>query len=194
MADGTGPAAATVILDIGAAAELESDMSKLIVLFVALMTPSLTTNVLAAPSNEEDVRKFVFGFVTAWNQHDMEAFGKLFAADADFVNVVGVRWKGRESIQLHHAWSHGTIPRDTPGFEKSDPHYGIFKTSTLQFTKIDVRFLRNDVAVALVDSELVGDARIANPRQGVLTLVLIRQAGSWLIAAAQNAEINRTVK
>jgi len=194
MADGTGPAAATVILDIGAAAELESDMSKLIVLFVALMTPSLTTNVLAAPSNEEDVRKFVFGFVTAWNQHDMEAFGKLFAADADFVNVVGVRWKGRESIQLHHAWSHGTIPRDTPGFEKSDPHYGIFKTSTLQFTKIDVRFLRNDVAVALVDSELVGDARIANPRQGVLTLVLIRQAGSWLIAAAQNTEINRTVK
>jgi ketosteroid isomerase-like protein len=194
MADGTGPAAATVILDIGAAAELESDMSKLIVLFVALMTPWLTTNVLAAPSNEEDVRKFVFGFVTAWNQHDMEAFGKLFAADADFVNVVGVRWKGRESIQLHHAWSHGTIPRDTPGFEKSDPHYGIFKTSTLQFTKIDVRFLRNDVAVALVDSELVGDARIANPRQGVLTLVLIRQAGSWLIAAAQNTEINRTVK
>jgi ketosteroid isomerase-like protein len=196
MADGPGPAAATVILDIGAAAELESDMSKLLILFavVALMTPSLATNVVEAPSNEEDVRKFVFGFVTAWNQHDMEAFGKLFAADADFVNVVGVRWKGGESIQLHHAWSHGTIPRDTPGFEKSDPHYGIFKTSTLQFTKIDVRFLRNDVAVALVDSELVGDARIPNPRQGVLTLVLIRQAGSWLIAAAQNTEVNRTVK
>ncbi len=32
MADGPGPAAATVILDIGAAAELESDMSKLLAL------------------------------------------------------------------------------------------------------------------------------------------------------------------
>jgi ketosteroid isomerase-like protein len=159
-----------------------------------LVTSLLATNVLAAANDEEDVRKFVSGFVTAWNQHDMEAFGKLFATDADFVNVAGARWKGRESIQINHAWSHGTIPRDTPGFEKSDSHCGIFKTSTLRFTQIDVRFLRKDVAVALVNSELVGDARTPNPRHTVLTIVLIRQNGGWLIAAAQNTEINRTVK
>jgi ketosteroid isomerase-like protein len=149
---------------------------------------------LGRQNDEEDVRKFVSGFVTAWNQHDMEAFGKLFATDADFVNVVGARWKGRESIKMHHAWSHGAIPRDTPGFEKSDPHYGIFKTTTLRFTQIDVRFLRKDVAVALVNSELVGDTRTPNPRQTVLMLVLIRQNGGWLIAAAQNTEIHGTIK
>jgi len=159
-----------------------------------LATSLLATDALAAANNEEDVRKFVSGFVTAWNQHDMEAFGKLFAADADFVNVAGAWWKGRESIQMNHAWSHGAIPRDTPGFEKLDQYYGIFKTSTLRFTQIDVRFLRKDVAVALVNSELVGDARTPNPRHTVLTIVLIRQNGGWLIAAAQNTEINRTVK
>ena len=124
----------------------------------------------------------------------MDAFGKLFATDADFVNVAGARWKGRESIQMNHAWSHGAIPRDTPGFEKLDPYYGIFKTSTLRFTQIDVRFLRKDVAVALVNSELVGDARTPNARHTVLTFVLTRQNGGWLIAAAQNSEINRAVK
>ena len=161
---------------------------------MALVTFLSATNVLAAANDEGDVRTFVSGFVTAWNQRDMEAFGRFLATDADFVNVAGARWKGRESIQMHHAWSHGAIPRDTPGFEKSDPHYGIFKTSTLRFTQIDVRFLRKDVAFALVNSELVGDARTPNPRHTVLMFVIVRQNGGWLIAAAQNTEINRTVK
>jgi ketosteroid isomerase-like protein len=159
-----------------------------------LGTSLLGTDALAAANDEEDVRKFVSGFVTAWNHHDMETFGKLFAPDADFVNVAAARWKGRESIQINHAWSHGTIPRDTPGFEKLDQYYGIFKTSTLRFTQIDVRFLRRDVAVVLVNAELVGDARTPNPRHTVLTFVVTRQNGGWLIAAAQNSEINRTVK
>jgi uncharacterized protein (TIGR02246 family) len=160
----------------------------------ALATFLSATSVLAAGNEEENVRTFVSGFVTAWNQHDMEALGKLFAEDADFVNVAGVRWKGRESIQRNHAWAHGTIPHDTPGFEKAGPVYAIFKTSTLRFTQIDVRFLRKDVALALVNTELDGDARTPHPRQSVLTRVLTREKGGWLIAAAQNTEINRTVK
>ena len=95
---------------------------------------------------------------------------------------------------MHHAWSHGAIPRDTPGCDKSDPRYGISKTSTLRFTEIDVRFLRNDVAVVLMNAEMVGDTRSPNPRHGVLTFVLIRQNGGWLISTAQNTKINRTVK
>jgi uncharacterized protein (TIGR02246 family) len=71
----------------------------------------------------------------------MDAFGKLFAIDADFVNVAGNWWKGRQEIQMQHAYSHGTIPADTPGFEEVRRYYGIFKTSTLRFTQVDVRFL-----------------------------------------------------
>lgn len=152
------------------------------------------THVLAAPNDAQDVKNVVLGFATAWNHHDMVAFGKLFAPDADFVNVAGVRWKGRKEIQMAHAWAHGAIPRDTAGFEKSDPHYGIFKASTLRFTRLDVRFLRKDVAVAVANSELVGDTRTPNARHTVLTIVLTGRNGEWLIAAAQNTEIARTVK
>jgi hypothetical protein len=41
---------------------------------------------------------------------------------------------------------------------------------------------------------LLGDGRTPNPRYGLITFVLTRQDGSWLISAAQNTEINRTVK
>ena len=89
----------------------------------------------AAPSDEEAVRKVVNEFPEAWNRHDMNAFGALFAPDADFVNVVGVRWKGREAIQMNHAFVHGEIPIDTPGITAPKAIYGIFKTSTLLITR-----------------------------------------------------------
>ena len=160
---------------------------------VAIVTSMGATCILAAPNDVEDVRNVVAAFATTWNNHDMDAFGKLFAPDADFVNVAGVRWVGRQEIQLRHAFAHGTIPENSVP-DDNPLYYGIFKHSTLTFVHSDVRFLRKDVALAHVNSELVGDARTQNPRRTVLTFVLTRQNEGWLIAAAQNTEINRTVK
>jgi hypothetical protein len=162
---------------------------------VAVLTSLLANCLLAAPNDVEDVRTVVAGFATTWNRHDLDAFGKLFAADADFVNVAGISWAGRQSIQAQHAYSHGVIPADSPGFsEENRRYYGIFKNSTLKFDPADVRFLRKEVAIARVNWELLGDARTQNPRRGVFMFVLTRQNVEWLIAAAQNTEINRTAK
>jgi ketosteroid isomerase-like protein len=159
----------------------------------ALVTFMWATCVFAAPNDAEDVQNVIAAFTTTWNHHDMDAFGRLFAEDADFVNVAGVRWVGRQEIQLRHAWSHGTIPDNSiPG--ENPAYYGIFKHSTLTFVHIDVRLLRKDVALAHADCELLGDARTQNLRRCVLTFVLTRQNEGWLIAGAQNTEINRTVK
>lgn len=144
----------------------------------------------AGPDNDTAVRKVVNAFPDAWNRHDMNAFGALFAADADFVNVTGTHWHGRAAIQLNHAFSHGTIPVDSPGVALPKLAYGIFKTSILHFTQADVRFLRKDVAVAQVQTELL-DARTKDPRRSFLVIALTEDAGHWLIAVAQNTEINR---
>jgi uncharacterized protein (TIGR02246 family) len=155
----------------------------------------MASSVLAAQNDAEAVRNVVAGFAATWNRHDLDAFGKLFAPDADFVNVAGVLWTGRQSIQAQHAYSHGVIPADSPGFSEEDRrYYGMFKNSTLKFDQIDVRMLRKEVAIAHVSWELLGDARTQNPRRGVFIFVLTRQNLGWLIAAAQNTEINRTVK
>lgn len=163
-------------------------------LSLVLTASLLVARALAAPKDEEDVRQTVDRFSQTWNRHDMAAFGELFATDADFVNVAGDWWKGRQDIRAQHAYSHGTIPADTKGFEALRQYYGIFKDSTLRFSQIDVRFLRRDVAVAHASWEMLGDTRTPIPRHGLLTFVLTRRDGSWLIAAAQNTEINRTVK
>lgn len=171
-------------------------LSKILSSFAMILAVSFVsaTALPAAPNSAQDVKSFVQGFATDWNRHDMEAFGKLFAPDADFVNVGGSWWKGRKEIQMKHAWSHGAIPRDTPGFDKADPHYGIFKSSTMKFSDIEARFLRKDVAIARVRWKLLGDTRTSNARRGMLIFVITREKGGWLIAAAQNTEINRTVK
>jgi uncharacterized protein (TIGR02246 family) len=145
----------------------------------------------AASSDEETVKAVVNGFPEAWNRHDMDALGALFAPDADFVNVTGTYWKGRESIQLNHAFTHGAIPTDSAGVTAPRAIYGIFKTSILHFKKIDVRFIRKDVAVAHVQTELLGDTRTKSPRRTLVVMILTQQGGHWLIAVAQNTEINR---
>jgi uncharacterized protein (TIGR02246 family) len=145
----------------------------------------------AASGDEEAVRKVVNGFAEAWNRHDMDALGALFTPDADFVNVGGVHWKGRDSIQLNHAFLHGAIPASTTGVTPPQIAYGIFKTSNLTFKQVDVRFLRKDVAVAHVQTELQGDARTKDPRHTLLVMFLTKEDGRWFIAVAQNTEINR---
>jgi uncharacterized protein (TIGR02246 family) len=128
-------------------------------------------------SDEVGVNAVVHGFEDAWNRHDMDAFAKLFATDADFVNVVGMQWVGREAIKHHHAASHATI----------------FKTSTLTIGDTTVRFLKPDVAIARSAWTLSGmtseNGQMAPMRTGILTHVLLRTDGHWLIVASQNTDI-----
>jgi hypothetical protein len=100
-------------------------------------------------------------------------------------------WKGRESIQLNTAFQHGAIPADSAGVTVSKIAYGIFKTSNLTFNQVDVRFLRKDVAVAHAFNELQGDVRTKDTRRTLLVMILTKENGRWLVAVAQNTEINR---
>ena len=167
---------------------------------IAWLTPTallvgaiiLGAGILHAASNDEEaVRKVVSGFPEAWNRHDMNAYGALFTPDADFVNVSGLHWKGRESIQSNTAFLHGAVPADSAGVTLPKSAYGIFKTTSWTLKQVDVRFLRKDVAVAHLQIELQDDARTKEPRRYLLVMILTKEDGRWLVAVAQNTEINR---
>jgi uncharacterized protein (TIGR02246 family) len=142
-------------------------------------------------SDEEAVRKVVSEFAEAWNRHDTNAREALFTPDADFVNIYGSHWKGRESIQLNHAFLHGAIPADSAGVTLPKSAYGIYKASNVTHPQVDVRFLSKDVAVVHAQNELVGDARTKDPRRTLMVMILTKENNRWLIAVAQNTEINR---
>lgn len=140
------------------------------------------TNLLMAQQSSQvgdstGVKGVASAFVGAWNVHDMDALANLFAGDADFVNVVGMWWRDRETIKKAHALSHQTI----------------FKASTLAMDSTTVKFLSSDIAVAhmtwTLSGHLTPDGKPGSPRHGILSFVMKRQGKDWLIESAQNTDI-----
>jgi len=143
-------------------------------------------------SPKQAAAQTVAGFAETWNRHDMRAFGQLFAADADFVNVTGSWWKGRAAIEKNHAYLHGTIATaDTATVTAPARNHGIFGTTTITFDSMDVRMQAPTVATARVPWSIRGDVRTAAVRRGLFLFVVKKARSQWYIAAAQNTEVNR---
>ena len=123
-----------------------------------------------------EVTQIVQAFAACWNRHDMNAFGALFAPDAEFVNVVGLWWKGREEIREAHAFTHATM----------------FKNSRLTITDVAVRFPVKRVAIARARWTLEGhvspEGAPLPARNGVLVNVLSLEPDGWTIIDSQNTD------
>lgn len=153
------------------------------VLSTALMLCLVATPVVAQSGTDRQaadeiaVSRVASGFVDAWNRHDMNGLAALFAEDADFVNVIGLWWRGRAEIQKEHEALHATRMRN----------------SHLVAEETVVRFLRPDVAVVHVRWELTGDTGLEGrplpPRKGILEHVVAKIGDQWLIASSQNTDI-----
>ena len=120
-------------------------------------------------------------FLDAWNRHDMDALVSVFSEDADFVNVIGQRWIGREAIKEAHAPHHATI----------------FKSSVLSVQDISVRFLKPDVAVLRCISKLSGQlddaGHILPPRYTMPTFIMMKEGSEWIVVVAQNTNIDTNI-
>ncbi len=128
-------------------------------------------------ADKAGVCKAVMRLQEAWNHHDMKAFADQFTKGADFVNVAGRWWKGRAEIEEKHAAAHATI----------------FRESTLSIDDVQIRFLTPEIAVAHVLTSLAGqktpDGDPVAPRKAILTQVLKKQNGKWMIDVSQNTDI-----
>ena len=124
-----------------------------------------------------EVAKIVHSFADCWNTHDMNAFTDLFAPDAEFVNVVGLWWKGRAEIQRAHEFTHQTL----------------FKSSTLTLDEVVIRFPVPQLALARCRWKLTGhvspEGAPLPQRNGVLLNVLRKEDGTWRIVDSQNTDI-----
>lgn len=119
----------------------------------------------------------VQAFAECWNLHDMKAFADLFAPDAEFVNVVGLWWKGRDEIKKAHEFSHATM----------------FKNSHLTISDVSIRFPAEAIAIARCRWALEGhvspEGKRLPARNGILVHVLSRNLEKWSIIDSQNTDI-----
>lgn len=125
----------------------------------------------------QQVESVVRAFGEAWNRHDMESLARLFAPDADFVNPVGLWWRGREKIKQAHVATHATL----------------FKCSHVTFGDVAIRFIRPDVAVTRTSWTMTGHisplGEALPKRQGLLVNLLAYDDGEWKIVDSQNTDI-----
>jgi uncharacterized protein (TIGR02246 family) len=152
-------------------------VSTVLLLLVAISTAAAQEGGRSQGGDEAAVRAVASASVDAWNRHDMKAFAALFAEDADFVNVIGLWWRGRAEIQKEHEALHATRMKNT------------------HLTAVDttVRFLKPDVAVVHTRWELTGDTGLEGKplpsRKGLMTYVLVRRGDTWPIAVSQNTDV-----
>lgn len=135
-----------------------------LILSVAFLGRFLVTGT-SAQSDPEDT---VSGLMAAWNLKDAHAFASQFTEDATFVNVNGTLWIGKKDIEDRHA------------------NARIFKSSHAELKPDSIRLLRPDVALVHVSWTITGDPRDPQPRAYLMSIVVSKRDGRWLIVAAQN--------
>lgn len=128
--------------------------------------------------DEEMIRRVAQRWEQAWNAHDMSAMAALLADDADFVNVWGMHWRGRDEIEREHANRHRTQFKDS-----------VWKTGELR-----VQFLKPDVALVHLGWGMAAgrdpDGAPRKPRQGLFTWIMLKEQGTWRIRAGHNTNVS----
>jgi uncharacterized protein (TIGR02246 family) len=108
----------------------------------------------------------------------MESYEKLWAEDAQLVNVVGMWWRSRQQILIATRAYHASF----------------FKDNRVEVLSIESRALASDVATAVIklkQSAFVKPDGLTEPeRTDILTLTLVKGDG-WLIAHGQNTVIDQ---
>ncbi len=128
--------------------------------------------------DDRAIRNVVATIEKAWNTHDMKLYASQFREDAEWVNKVGMHWRGRDEIMVAHIAFHQTI----------------FKNHSYLTDSVKTRTIAPGVAVAVAtltfDGFTAPDGREWPKAQNRLTYVLLRGTDGWKIAHGQNAEID----
>ena len=150
--------------------------------YLIALTLSVSSLFALEPQDQKSIEEVVHGYVCAWNEHEGVGFGNGFTEDADFVNIIGLTFKGRAEIEDRHI----KILR------------GFLKGSTFKVLKMDVREVQPNVVIAHVSWQVDGfrnpgsDATSPGITQdGIFTHVFIKHGEKWEIIASQNTLIQR---
>jgi uncharacterized protein (TIGR02246 family) len=123
------------------------------------------------------MEKVIADYTDSWNRFEGKGFGKDFTEDADFVNIFGMKFAGRQEIEERHVKILQTF----------------YKGSNLEILKTEFREVQPEFVIANVYWRLYG-CRPPGPdctspgetREGVFMQVFVRDGGKWAITASQN--------
>ncbi len=127
---------------------------------------------VAAPSNEDQIRKRIDDFAATWNKHDATALAYFWSVDGDLINPFARKAKGLTEIQKLFQTEHSTA----------------MKQSTFKVNSVSIRFIEPTLALVDADAEI---SDVANPDGTTATIkphltnLMRKSGGQWWIVAAR---------
>jgi uncharacterized protein (TIGR02246 family) len=127
----------------------------------------------------KEINAALDGMQAAWNHHDMKAFVGYMTDDVEWVNVVGMWWRGKAQVFKAHEAFHKTI------FKDRDLH------------NADTTELRQMAPGVVVVTQIVPadgytspSGTVVPPNKNILTTVFVRHGDKWLVSEGHNTVID----
>jgi uncharacterized protein (TIGR02246 family) len=123
------------------------------------------------------IRRIPEHFERAWNTHDMGAFADLLADDVEWINIVGMHWRGKSAVVKAHEVFHRSI----------------FANTNVKVTDISVRKLAPGVAAIVANLEMGDFETPIDVRKGTkdrISFIAILRNKQWCIVHAHNVVID----
>jgi len=143
-----------------------------------MVVPSGFSQTSLPAADEAQIRAALHGMDDAWNHHDMQAFVSYMTDDVEWVNVVGMWWKGKDQVYRAHQAFHQTIFKERQ----------IYPADTIELKQV----APGTVLVTLVqraDGFTTPTGHVEPTGRCVLTEVFVHRDNRWLLVQGHNTTL-----
>ena len=141
-------------------------------------SPGTQSDRKAPAENKVEIEEVIQRFEDVWNSHRIAELGKLLTEDAEWINVVGMWWRGKENVvkavEILHA--------------------GMFREVNTRLANREIREIAPGVVIVTVtqtmDEYETPDGRRMSGVVDRLTLVVVKKDGEWRITNGHNTTID----
>lgn len=146
--------------------------------FFLLIILSTTSSMFALDKSDHQIMSQIIDhFANAWNDHEGQGSADYYAEDADFVNIFGMAFSGKQEIEIRHVKIHESF----------------LKGSIFEVTDVRLREITSDVVIAHAYwkvSNIQQPGKDPVSMKGIFTHVFLKNHDTWEITATQNTLIS----
>lgn len=145
-----------------------------------LIIASISSSVSALDtSDHKAINQIIEHFTNAWNDHAGQGSADYYSQDADFVNIFGMAFSGKQEIEERHVKIHESF----------------LKGSVFEVIDLRLREAKPGVVIAHVywkvsNIQKPGKDPLNEIMKGVFTHVFLKNQDGWEITATQNTVLS----